>query len=141
MKGATLLIVGSGVPGIEKIFDRGSVVRVPATENVVPYLQAMDMYAFTSLTETTSLSVLEAMSCGLPVVSTPAGYIRDYIEHGKNGLLIPKQNPYALAKEIEKLQASPLLREKLGFAARKTIEKDFTWDKTRKRLREIFESL
>ncbi len=141
LKNTILLIVGRGVPEIERSLQRRDVILVGAQDNVVPYLQAMDVYAFTSLTETTSLSVLEAMSCGLPVVSTNVGYVADYIEPGVNGLLIPKQNPYALAKELEKLLASQLVRDKLGLAARKTVEREFTWDKTRKRIKEIFEGL
>jgi glycosyltransferase involved in cell wall biosynthesis len=141
VKDATLLVVGTGVPEIEKSFERKNVILAGPKDNVVPYLQAMDVYVMPSLTETTCLSVLEAMSCGLPVVSTPVGYVNDYIENGQNGILVPKQNPFAMSKELEKLKASELTREKLGFAARKTVEKDFTWDKTRKRIKEIFEGL
>jgi glycosyltransferase involved in cell wall biosynthesis len=141
VKDATLLIVGSGVPEIEQSLQRQNVILVGAKDNVVPYLQAMDIYVLTSLTETTSLSVLEAMSCGLPVISTPVGYVNDYIQNGQNGIIIPKQNPYALAKALEQLMSSELLRDKMALAARKTVEKDFTWDKTRKRIRELFEGL
>jgi glycosyltransferase involved in cell wall biosynthesis len=141
IKNATLLVVGTGIPELERAFERENIVLVGGRDNVVPYLQAMDIYVLTSLTETTSLSVLEAMSCGLPVISTPVGYVNDYIRNGENGILIPKQNPYALAKELDKLLASELQREKMGLAARKTVEKDFTWDKTRKRIKEIFETL
>lgn len=141
VKGVTLLIIGSGLTSIENSLTRKNIILVGAKDDVVPYLQAMDIYCLTSLTETTSLSVLEAMSCGLPVISTPVGYVNDYIKSGQNGILIPKQNPYALAKALEPLKASEMQREKLGFAARKTVEKDFSWDKTRNRIKEIFADL
>jgi glycosyltransferase involved in cell wall biosynthesis len=137
----TLLIVGDGVPEIKRSLQRRDVKLVGAKDDVVPYLQAMDVYVMPSLTETTCLSVLEAMSCGLPVVSTPVGYVRDYITHGENGLFVPKQDSYGIARELLELQKNGTLRDKLGANARRSIENRFTWDKTRKRIKEIFEGL
>jgi glycosyltransferase involved in cell wall biosynthesis len=141
IRDATLLIVGDGVPAIKRSLQRRDVKLVGAQDNVVPYLQAMDVYVMPSLTETTCLSVLEAMSCGLPVVSTPVGYVRDYITPKENGILIQKQDSYGLARELLELQKNKLLREKLGANARRSVENRFTWDKTRKRIKEIFEGL
>jgi len=45
-----------------------------------------------SLTETSSISTLEAMSCGLPVIATPVGSIPDYIYNRKNGLIFEKKD-------------------------------------------------
>ena len=93
-------------------------------------LQAMDIYVLPSLTETTSISTLEAMSCGLPVVVTPVGYVKHYIKDGKNGLLFPKKNSGMLAKKLNLLIKEERLRNKLGAEARKTVIKSFNWEKT-----------
>ena len=49
-----------------------------------------------SLTETTSLATLEAMSCGLPVIASKVGFIKDYIAKGHNGIFFPKIVPIIL---------------------------------------------
>lgn len=140
-KGTTLLVVGAGATDIENSLKRRNVIMVGAQDNVVPYLQVMDIYVMPSLTETTCLSVLEAMSCGLPVISTPVGYVRDYIENGQNGYIFPKGDSYSLALAISKLAADKLLRERIGITARTSVQTRFTWDKTRTRIKEIFEEL
>jgi glycosyltransferase involved in cell wall biosynthesis len=139
--GCTLLVVGKGVPSIEDSLKRRDSILVGAQSDVVPYLQAMDIYVMPSLTETTCLSVLEAMSCGLPVVSTPVGYVRDYIENNENGYFFPKGDSYSLAKRIHGLAGDEKLRVRIGLAARTSIQTRFTWDKTRARIKEIFEKL
>jgi len=129
-KNLKLLIVGTGI-GIET---GKNTIQTGATNNVVKYLQAMDIFAHASLTETNSLSTMEAMSCELPVVVTPTGSIADYVEHGKNGLLFPKHNAKTMQKQLEKLIKSKKLRQKLGKQARKTIIKEHNWKTTEKNI-------
>ncbi|RJQ17176.1 glycosyltransferase family 1 protein [Candidatus Woesearchaeota archaeon] len=136
-----LLLVGDGVKDILEKFDRPGVILVPAQQNVVPYLQAMDIYALTSLTETTSLSTLEAMSCGLPVIATKVGFINDYIVNQYNGFLIDKKNPYQLAKIIEALARNPEARKKIGDRARQTVADKFNWDTTANEIEKVLEKL
>lgn len=137
---AVLMIVGSGIEEIKKMFDKKKgVVMVGGVDNVVPYLQAMDIYVLPSLTETSSLSTMEAMSCGLGVVVTPVGYVKSYVVDGYNGLFFPKKNSYALSKNIERLIVNEKLRKKLGINARKTIVENFSWDKTVNKIRRILE--
>jgi len=82
-----LLIVGDGIESIKKqLSSRKNVILVGTKNNPVSYLQVMDIYALSSLTETTCLSMLEAMSCGLAVVSTEVGFIKSYIKNNYNGL-------------------------------------------------------
>lgn len=126
-----LLIIGEGIESIKRqLRSRNNVLLVGAKNNPVPYLQVMDIYCLTSLTETTCLSMLEAMSCGLAVISTEVGFIKSYIKNNINGLFFEKQNPYHLAKEIDSLINDEALRSKLGQNARKTILERFSWDKT-----------
>jgi len=127
----TLLIVGSGLKETEEsLMSDKNIILTGSKDNVVPYLQAMDVFVLPSLTETTSISTLEAMACGLPVVVTPVGYIKKYIHDGKNGLLFPKKNSGILARKINELIKNEKLRIKLGNAARKTVINQFNWNKT-----------
>jgi glycosyltransferase involved in cell wall biosynthesis len=139
--GKKLIIVGDGLPQLKTMFMRKDVIFTGTKFNVVPYLQAMDIYVLSSLTETTCLSVLEAMSCGVPVISTRVGFVKDYIEDGENGIFFDFQNSVQLAKKIEYLIEHPKMREDLGKAARATVVAGFDWDRTVKDLLTAFSSL
>ena len=137
-----LLVVGEGVESIKKKFMGVSGVILPgSSNNVVPYLQAMDVYCLTSLTETTSLTTLEAMACGVPVIATKVGFVKDYIKQGINGLFFKERNSYDLAKQIMFLMKQDVLRRKISLEARKFVEKEFSWDKTAQEIEETIEGL
>ncbi|MEM4260247.1 MAG: glycosyltransferase family 4 protein [Candidatus Woesearchaeota archaeon] len=141
-KNIKLMIVGEGLLEIKEMLSkREGVILIGPKNDVVPYLQAMDIYALTSLTETTSLSTLEAMSCELPVVATSVGYIKEYITSGINGFLFSKQDVYSLTKILEKLITSQTLRLSIGKSARKTILDKFNWDVTAKKIEFLLENL
>ena len=114
---------------------------VEFTNNIVPYLQAMDIYVLPSLTETTSISTLEAMSCGLPVIVTPVGSLPGYIQNNYNGIFFPKRDPYRLEKKLSRLINNPGLRKTIGDNARKTVKEKFSWENTFKEMKKVFESL
>jgi L-malate glycosyltransferase len=137
-----LMIVGEGLPEIKNMFEnRAGVMLVGPKNDVIPYLQSMDIYVLSSLTETTSLSTLEAMSCELPVVATSVGYVKEYISSGINGFLFSKQDAYSLTKILEQLIITPSLRASIGKAARKTIVHQFDWDQTAKRIKILLETI
>lgn len=73
-------------------------------------------------------TLLEAMSCGLPVVATAVSGNLDVIESGKNGILVPVKSPEKMTEAVSSLLVDEKLRKELGLAARKTIEDRFTWD-------------
>ena len=126
-----LLIIGKGVQELRLMLEsKKDIIVVEYAEDIVPYLQAMDIYVMPSLTETSSLSTMEAMSCGLAVVSTPVGYIKGYIKNDYNGLFFSKQNSYELSKKLAVLLDDKKLRVKIGENARKTIIEFYNWSKT-----------
>lgn len=126
-----LLIVGKGVHDVESIFSSSRNIHLAGSvDNVVPYLQSMDIFVLPSLTETTSLATMEAMACGVPVVTTPVGYVKEYVTERYNGLFFPFQNSTVLAMKIELLLQNPLLCEMLGKNARKTMAEKFSWKTT-----------
>ena len=139
-KNIKLMIIGKGVKDQEEIFSSDRNIIMPGAQmDVVPYLQAMDIYVLPSLTETSSLSTMEAMSCGLAVVSTPVGYVKDYIEERENGMLFPFKNSMRLSMKLEVLANDEELRLRLGRNARRTIEKKFSWEETSQQIKEVID--
>lgn len=93
--------------------------------NVAEYLQHSDIYVSASLTEGLPLSILEAMSTGLPIVATDAGGTVDIVKNNVNGIIIPKDSGEALIDALEKMIVEREFREKCGDASRTTAEQ---WD-------------
>ncbi len=70
-------------------------------------------------------SLVEAMACGVPVVSTPTSGIPELVEDGRSGLLVPPRDPDALAEALGRLLADAGLREELRREARAVVEERF----------------
>jgi glycosyltransferase involved in cell wall biosynthesis len=132
-----LLVVGAGNKEITTALQKARNVILPGfKKNVVPYLQAMDIFVMPSLTETTSLATLEAMACGVPVVTTRVGFLSTYVKRDYNGLLVPKGNALNLVLQLRKLLGNEKLRERMSHNARGTAL-GFSWDSTANKIREV----
>jgi glycosyltransferase involved in cell wall biosynthesis len=139
---SVLLMVGDGLESLKSKFSKvPGVMLVGSTNNVIPFLQAMDVYALSSLTETTSLATLEAMACGAAVISTRVGFVKYYIRNGFNGLFFSEKNSYELFRKFEYLSQNPNNLKKLVVNSRKTVEKDFDWDNTAKKIEKVIEKI
>ncbi|NQV43886.1 MAG: glycosyltransferase family 4 protein [Rhodospirillales bacterium] len=71
-------------------------------------------------------SMLEAASCGRPLIVTDVPGCRELVREGENGLLVPARDPVALAFAITMLAHDPQLRSKMGSRARKDVEERFS---------------
>ncbi|MBB5018884.1 sugar transferase (PEP-CTERM/EpsH1 system associated) [Chitinivorax tropicus] len=97
-----------------------------ARHDVSDLMRAFDVFALPSLAEGISNTILEAMSCGLPVVATDVGGNAELIEHGHTGLLVPKADPAALAEALNRYVVDASLRRAHGLAGRLRIEREFS---------------
>ena len=79
--------------------------------------------------ETMPITIIEATSSGRAIISTDVGGIAEWIRNGLNGLLVPAENPAALADAIARCGQDRELRDRLGAAARRTYERHFTLDR------------
>jgi glycosyltransferase involved in cell wall biosynthesis len=89
------------------------------------FLQDLDIAAFPSRSDSFCLAAVEAMSCGLPVVASAVDGLAEIIQDGHSGLLIPPDDPAALATTLERLCRDAALRQTLGRAARCEVETRF----------------
>jgi len=94
--------------------------------NVPDVLQQGDIFINTTNVDNTPISVLEAMACGLCVVTTNVGGLPYLLEDGVDALLVPPDDPQAMANAIRRLLTEPGFSEKLSANARRKAE-GFDW--------------
>ena len=85
------------------------------------------VHVLTSPKEGWGISVLEAAACATPTVASDSPGLRDSVQHGKTGLLVPHGDLEALAGALSVLMENAPLREDMGSAARRFAE-GFTWE-------------
>lgn len=107
-------------------------------EGVRRVLGESHIFLHASLSEGIANVTLEAMSCGLPVVSTNCGGMREAIDDGVNGFLVPLRDTAAMAERIEALARTPELRQRMGQAARDRIVRDFDLKDQGRRFVELY---
>lgn len=93
--------------------------------DVATLLGTASLFVLPSLTEGISLTLLEAMSSGLPVVATRVGGNAEVVVEGETGLLVPSADPQALAEAILKLAGDDSKCRAMGLAGRSRIERYF----------------
>jgi glycosyltransferase involved in cell wall biosynthesis len=134
-----LLLVGSGGLDIsnceaelkEFVRIRGLQPSVRFTgdvHNVHEYLQASDIFVFPTEKEAFGISLIEAMACGLPVIATPTGGIKDIVVDRQNGLLVPAGSSYQLQQALQRLLTDASLAGTLGNAALHTARSRYARD-------------
>jgi rhamnosyl/mannosyltransferase len=101
-------------------------------DHLTDYYRAADIFVLPSRhkTEAFGLAQVEAMACGVPVISTdlPTG-VPWVNQHGVTGLVVPAGDANALAAAISRLVADPALREKMGAAGRDRVRVHFCQDR------------
>jgi glycosyltransferase involved in cell wall biosynthesis len=94
-------------------------------QDVSSLLAGADLFLLSSLKEGISLTLLEAMATGLPIVATDVGGNREVVAHGETGLLVPPRSPEALAGAILSLIQDPNRARAMGTAGRRRVEDHF----------------
>jgi glycosyltransferase involved in cell wall biosynthesis/GT2 family glycosyltransferase len=110
-------------------------------DEALSLLSKSDVLIVPSRDETMPIAILEAASLGKAIISCDVGGIKEWIHDELNGLLVPPENPEALAEAITRCARDPALVRQLGTTARHTFERHFTLDRFSERfaalLREI----
>jgi len=128
---------------VEKLKIAGNVhfVGLVPHHEVARYLASADIYVSTSFIDSTSVSLLEAMACGLAPVVTDIPGNREWIQDGVNGFLFPPRDSRALAEKIIQLIENPKLRELFGQRNFQIVKERAEWQKCVSRMEAIYKSL
>jgi glycosyltransferase involved in cell wall biosynthesis len=133
---AILLLAGSGGLDIHNCeaelreYVRSSslekaVIFLGALQNVPEYLQASDLFAFPTENDAFPSSILEAMACALPVVTTPVGAIKTIVTHGETGLLVEPGDFEQLFDAMDSMVSDKALASRLGQAAWQAVQHQY----------------
>jgi len=102
------------------------------------FLQQLDIYVHASLGETMSTAIMQAMSCGLPLIASDVKGIHNMVQHEVTGILVPVQNPAALAAAIQVYLDDAGKRQAMAAAAREYAERRFSNESMINAYRELF---
>tara|TARA_B100000029_G_scaffold315722_1_gene308138 strand:+ start:3152 stop:4297 length:1146 start_codon:yes stop_codon:yes gene_type:complete len=91
-------------------------------DNVQSFLAGADIFVCSSITEAGPMTVWEAMSMGKAVVTTDVGSVRQYIEDGISGYIVPVGDTKALINKVQDLILNPELAKKMGIVAREVAK-------------------
>lgn len=107
-------------------------------QSVSEFLQCSDVLVLPTLEDVWGLVVMEAMACGLPVLTTPYAGARELIEEGKTGYLFDVQNPQEIRQALNRMAESDY--REMGRKARRLIE-DYSNEKVMRKTAEILERI
>ncbi len=110
-------------------------------QDVANLLSSNDVLVLPSRWEGMPNVALEAMACGLPVIATAVGGTPEVVAHRETGILVPPEQPLALAQAMAVLLADASLREKMGQAGRRRVETEFSIDTAVARTEALYREL
>ena len=147
-KGLRVLIGGDGhlknsiqsVLQEEKLTDYVDLPGWVSNENYPKYLNQLRLLVLSSYTEGLPYTMLEAMTCGTPVLATPVGAIPDVIIDGKTGFIMEDNLPECIAENVSRALRSPNL-DKIAENGRRFVEENFTFEKTTENWNRILNKL
>jgi glycosyltransferase involved in cell wall biosynthesis len=144
----TLLVAGDGAerPALETLARELALgpeeVRFLGFRSDVPdLLAASDFFLLPSRTEGLPLSMLEAMTHGLPAIATPVGGIPEVIRPGEHGFLVPVDDAPALSAAMSQLCADPALLRAMGDQARHRALSEFSFERMTREYLELYARL
>ena len=142
-----LAIVGSG-PMREKLESlaralgiANDCVLVPATDQVAPWLRAIDLFVLPSRSEAFSNSLMEAMACGCCSIASDAGGNPELIRHGETGMLFSAGDIAGLMAVLDLLIENASLRRRMAAAGIQWIRQNFSIRASARRMAEIYTEL
>jgi glycosyltransferase involved in cell wall biosynthesis len=118
------------------------VTLIDYQSRIAEFIQIFDIMVHTAIDpEPFSRSVLEGMTLGRPMIATRTGGTPEAIEDGISGILVPPNDPKALADKINELLCNPDLRRQLGVQAQERIKKHFMIESNVKATEQVYRAI
>jgi glycosyltransferase involved in cell wall biosynthesis len=144
--GSVLSLIGSGeqINELKKLVSYLEISRSVRfidwlkSSEIFPYLASGDVYCLPSETEGLPCSILEAMSIGLPIVSTEVGGVAELVKEGRSGLLVPPHDVAGLTEKLLLLAQDPSYRIRLGEGGRAAYQKFGTVEEGMNRILKVY---
>jgi len=108
-------------------------------DDVQEILPALDVFVLPSLTEGLPNAVLEAMACSKPVIATAVGGVREVVEDGITGFLVPPRDSEALYQAMRRLLLDVQLAQQMGREGRRRVEEFFSLEKEVQSFQRLYE--
>ena len=147
LSGAHAVLVGDGAErgALESLATEVGVAErvhcVGWAEGPEEHLRSFDVFAFPSRLEGFPLAVLEAMLAELPVVASDVGSVAEAVIDGETGILVPAEDPDALAEALRSLLDEPERRRELGTRARALVLERFTAERMARSYEKLYAEL
>ena len=110
-------------------------------DQVPDLLRQSDLFVRPSRAEGFGVSFIEAMACGLPVVTCPSGGILDFVKEGETGRLVPPNDPEALAKAVTELMKNTTSYDHISKQALILVKERYSWESIVDRVEEIYQDI
>lgn len=112
------------------VADRVEFLGWHSRDDLITLYNTADMFVFPSIDEGMPNALLEAMSCGLPVVACAVNGCTELVQQGRTGMLVPPRDAGALAEALQRLCDAPEERRRMGEAGRERARTSFSWNAT-----------
>jgi glycosyltransferase involved in cell wall biosynthesis len=119
---------------------------IVSNEELQRHYAAADVFVLPAIvddrgdTEGLGVVLIEALSCGAPVVASDVGGIGDVILDGKTGLLVPQKDPAAIGAAVCRILDDPALAGRLAAAGLEHVHRYFSWARITDEVREVYQS-
>jgi glycosyltransferase involved in cell wall biosynthesis len=110
-------------------------------DKVHNYYQRADIFCMPSKDEATSISALEALSSGLPIIASDIEGLREIVDNGVNGFTFELGNSKALKESLEKILEGGELRKNISDNNREKALSEFSWEKITQKTEEVYEKI
>jgi glycosyltransferase involved in cell wall biosynthesis len=112
-----------------------------ADEEICDFYAACDAFVFPNDQQTWGLAVLEAMSCGCPVLVSRGAGVHEVLTDSVNAILFPPRNPEVLAEKIKSLVELPTLRADVAQNGMKLARSTYNWDRFAEQIQSLCQDL